>query len=181
MKSPTTILTTTKNDAPFESNVRIAEIEIVPSDILGELDEYSVADVYDRKVTMDAVIRDLKINNLYKPDLLYRMFYAKRMETLLNTGTDRSPDTCNWKTPRDDISQEDKTFLSREKDLHVFSYLIGDYRDDGEFGIAVFSPEGFESAIDGPFGYAFYRPEFIDKKRKLIVAVYRVVLQSHRV
>jgi len=129
---------------------------------------------------MNAVIGDLKTSGLYEPDLLYRMFYADRMKTLLKTGNDRTPSTSHWKTPRDAIPQEDKTFLAREKDFHMFSYLIGDYRDWGGFGIAVFSPQGFEFVNDGPLGYALYKPEFRDKKRELLVAAYRIVLQSRQ-
>lgn len=164
---------------PIEHRVKFAELHIIPSEILGELDEYSISDVFDRITTMDAVIKDLKADGLYRPDLLYRMFHVKQLEIVLDTGTDRTGYTSDYNTPKDGISQQDKTFLARERDFHVFSHLIGDYKEEGEFGISVLSSDGVEFVKDAPLGYAIYRPEFRDKKRDLLIGVYRIILHPN--
>ena len=130
------------------NNIPIKEITFEPSTIKGDLDSYSIADGQNARVIMAKLREDLGRDKT--PELLYRIYQADRLETMLTTGTDRDDTSHRW--DEDTSTPEgDKTFLDTlSGTLHetIAKLAIRYIKSHGEFCIGVYRADAFDQRIE---------------------------------
>jgi hypothetical protein len=136
------------------------------------------------------ILGELKQRKIYNSNLIYRAFDSKRIEVALETGSDRTENSDNW---RDSRTYNPKNILyayeeipNKQKGSLVDVILIGMKsvrtglfskikRNDNEFGLSVYNANQltplFETYFDDP---TYNRPDDVKP-----VAIFRVKLNQH--